>query len=321
MWRRVWGTKKLRRSARPTSIPSWFACAGDFRLSFSISSAPKVSARSCRRTCSKDTPTSTPWVQRTSGGVGTISSRTQWRHGDSVTFAANPFYWRGKPRIDRLVYRIIPDPNTRLEQLRTGEVDAYFDVDPTLLPEARSIQATRLALTPVNDVHVLRFNLRDPTLRDLPVRQAIAMAIDRRTLVAAATHGSGMHYRCRPAEQWLGLRRSNSRPSLRSRRRETAAGRPVARSDTRDRSADHQRLVAGRCHSPRRSAADRRSHNHQAISKQHVLRPGGAGGHLGRRTLSIGLRRVVGPRQRSRRFVAIRVQSDAARRSELFVLV
>jgi peptide/nickel transport system substrate-binding protein len=116
----------------------------------------------------------------------------RWVHGDSITFVANPFYWRGKPRIDRLVYRIIPDPNTRLEQLRTGEVDAYFDVDPQLLPQVRTIPGVRVALTPVADLHVLRFNLRDPILRDVRVRQAIAMAIDRQTLLAAATHGSGI---------------------------------------------------------------------------------------------------------------------------------
>ncbi len=116
----------------------------------------------------------------------------QWRHGDSITLAANPYYWRGKPKIDRLIYRIIPDPSTRLEQLRTGEVDAYFDVDPALLSQAQSIPGLRIALTPVNDLHVLRFNLRDPMLRDASVRQAIAMAIDRKTLLAAATHGSGI---------------------------------------------------------------------------------------------------------------------------------
>jgi peptide/nickel transport system substrate-binding protein len=115
-----------------------------------------------------------------------------WRHGDSVTLAANPLYWRGKPKIARIVYRIIPDPNTRLEQLRTGEVDAYFDVDPQLLPQARTIPGVRISLTPVNDVHALRFNVRDPALRDVRVRQALAMAIDRPTLIAAGTHGSGM---------------------------------------------------------------------------------------------------------------------------------
>lgn len=116
----------------------------------------------------------------------------KWRHGDSVTLAANPTYWRGTPKITRLVYRIIADPDTRLEQLRTGEADAYFDVDPHLLPQTRTIPGVRVTLTPVDDVHVLRFNLRDPNLRDVTIRRAIAMAIDRQRLIAAGTHGSGL---------------------------------------------------------------------------------------------------------------------------------
>jgi peptide/nickel transport system substrate-binding protein len=116
----------------------------------------------------------------------------RWNRGDSIELAANPTYWRGKPHIDRLVYRIIPDPNTRLQQLRTGEAGAYFDVDPQLLPQAQSIAGVSIAMTPVNDLHVLRFNLRDPVVRDPSIRRAIAMAIDRKTLVAAATHGSGL---------------------------------------------------------------------------------------------------------------------------------
>jgi peptide/nickel transport system substrate-binding protein len=116
----------------------------------------------------------------------------RWLHGDHITLQSNPFYWRGKPRIERLIYRIIPDPNTRVEQLRTGEVTAYFDVDPQLLPQARTIPGVRIALTPVNDMHVLRFNVRDPVLRDVRIRRAVAMAVDRKALLAAATHGSGL---------------------------------------------------------------------------------------------------------------------------------
>lgn len=115
-----------------------------------------------------------------------------WRHGDAVTLEANPSYWRGRPKIDRLVYRIIPDPNTRLEQLHTGEVGAYFDVDPLLLPQLRGMAGVRIAMTPVNDIHILRFNMRDPSLTDPRVRRAVAMAIDRQQLVNAATHGSGI---------------------------------------------------------------------------------------------------------------------------------
>ena len=116
----------------------------------------------------------------------------KWLHGDSVTFRANPYYWRGKPRIERMTYRIIPDPNTRLQQLQTGEADAYFDIDPQLLPQLRAIPGIRIELTQVNDLHVLQFNVRDAVVGDVRLRRAIALAIDRGELIAGATHGSGV---------------------------------------------------------------------------------------------------------------------------------
>ncbi len=144
----------------------------------------------------------------------------RWARGDHITLAANPFYWRGMPALDELEYRIIPDPNTRLEQLRTGESDAYFDVDPQLLPQTTSIPLTIVSLTPVNDLHVLRFNLRDPILADVNVRRAIAMAVDRRTLIAAATHGSGIIVAAdQPVNSWA------YDPSVRSVRYNPAAAR------------------------------------------------------------------------------------------------
>jgi len=110
----------------------------------------------------------------------------QWQHGDHVTLDANPGYWRGKPAISRIIYRIVPDSNTRLEQLRTGEVQAYFDIDPQLLPQVRTVPGITLTLTPIADMHILRFNLRDTILSDARVRHAIAMAIDRKQLLEAA---------------------------------------------------------------------------------------------------------------------------------------
>jgi peptide/nickel transport system substrate-binding protein len=110
----------------------------------------------------------------------------QWQHGDHITLEANPLYWRGKPKIDKIIYKIIPDHVTQLEELRTGEVDAYFTVDPQLLPETKAI------FTPIPDFHDLHFNLRDPVVGDVRVRQAVARAIDRSRLIQAATHGAGI---------------------------------------------------------------------------------------------------------------------------------
>ena len=116
----------------------------------------------------------------------------EWEHGDHVTLAANPLYWRGKPKIAQIVYKIIPDHNTQVEALQTHEVDAYFGVDPQLLPQVRALPGLRLTFTPITDFHDLHFNLRDPIVADVRVRRAIAAAIDRSQLIAVATHGAGI---------------------------------------------------------------------------------------------------------------------------------
>ena len=116
----------------------------------------------------------------------------EWQHGDHITLVANPTYWRGKPKIDRIIYKIIPDHNTQVEELQTHEVDAYFTVDPQLLPQVRLIPGLRLTMTPIADFHDLHFNLRDPVVGDVRVRRAVTWAINRSRLIEVATHGAGI---------------------------------------------------------------------------------------------------------------------------------
>ncbi|HEV3087905.1 MAG TPA: ABC transporter substrate-binding protein, partial [Candidatus Elarobacter sp.] len=47
---------------------------------------------------------------------------TKWTRGDRVSMRANPYYYRGKPQIERLEVRFVPDPNTAMNLLRTKEV-------------------------------------------------------------------------------------------------------------------------------------------------------------------------------------------------------
>lgn len=116
----------------------------------------------------------------------------KWLHGDRIVLQAYRGYWRGSPWIQRIVYRVIPDPNTRAQALQTHEVDAYFGVDPQLLPLLQRIPGSNITFTAVNDFHVLQFNLHDPIVGDARIRRAIAFAIDRRKLIAVATHGAGI---------------------------------------------------------------------------------------------------------------------------------
>ena len=49
----------------------------------------------------------------------------KWIRGDHIDLEANPYYWRGQPKIKKIVYRFIPDRNTLLTQLTTGEIDMW----------------------------------------------------------------------------------------------------------------------------------------------------------------------------------------------------
>ncbi len=60
-----------------------------------------------------------------------------WTKGDRLEMVANAEYWRGKPQIDDLVFRTVPDASTRLAMLERGEVDVISDVNPDDLATIR----------------------------------------------------------------------------------------------------------------------------------------------------------------------------------------
>ncbi|MGH7684862.1 MAG: ABC transporter substrate-binding protein, partial [Vulcanimicrobiaceae bacterium] len=49
----------------------------------------------------------------------------EWNHGSSLEFVANPSYWRGKPHVGRLTWKIIPNTDTLFAQLQSHDVDVY----------------------------------------------------------------------------------------------------------------------------------------------------------------------------------------------------
>jgi peptide/nickel transport system substrate-binding protein len=104
---------------------------------------------------------------------------TRWSRGDRVTLRANPYYYGGRPKIERLEIRFVPDPNTALNLLRTREAGGYFsDQDYGNYPLMQAIAGVRVTRTPMNAVGALIFNTRDPVTGDARVRRALAAALD-----------------------------------------------------------------------------------------------------------------------------------------------
>ncbi len=114
--------------------------------------------------------------------------------GVSWTFTPNPHYWqKGLPKAKELDLKFIPDDASRLAAVRSGQVD-YAE---TANPDVRKILAgdPRLKVTvqETTDMYTIRMNplWAKSKLRDTRVRQAIALAIDRKQLVDTALGGLG----------------------------------------------------------------------------------------------------------------------------------
>jgi peptide/nickel transport system substrate-binding protein len=101
-----------------------------------------------------------------------------WQRGESLVYEANPRYWRGAPKSARLDIRVIPDPQTNLVMLRSGQLDwnLIAPVQQATLAGARGIAFNAV---PTAVVAGLILNTAHPPLNDVRVRRALAMAIDR----------------------------------------------------------------------------------------------------------------------------------------------
>ena len=111
-----------------------------------------------------------------------------WQRGDRLTFAANPRYWRGSPRIRRIVARIVADPGTNLTLLRTGELDWNL-IAPAQQAALRGARDIRVKRVPTSVVAGLALNVERGALRDVRVRRAIAESIDREAISRKITLG------------------------------------------------------------------------------------------------------------------------------------
>jgi peptide/nickel transport system substrate-binding protein len=101
-----------------------------------------------------------------------------------VVIERNDYYWGERAKLDRVRFMVVPDTTTRALELRKGSAD--LEINSLTADIERSLQAESHLATlhgPGTRLAYLAFNLRDPILQDVRVRQAIAYAIDRTALV------------------------------------------------------------------------------------------------------------------------------------------
>jgi len=114
--------------------------------------------------------------------------------GDRWVFEANPDFpaeLGGRPYIDRLVYRQIPDEFALAAALQTGEVDLVIDASPSMLDRVRGDSTVITSSYAAPEYAFIAWNSRRRQFADPAVRRALTMAIDRETLVQVVLGGNG----------------------------------------------------------------------------------------------------------------------------------
>ncbi|MDE3104392.1 MAG: ABC transporter substrate-binding protein [Acidobacteriota bacterium] len=107
-----------------------------------------------------------------------------------VLLERNPGYWAGAPRLPRVRFAVVPDAITTALELKKGSVDVESNaVPPDMFRVLRQDPALVTESAPGSRVEYLNFNVTDPLLRDVRVRQAIACAMDRRAILDSIWHG------------------------------------------------------------------------------------------------------------------------------------
>lgn len=110
-----------------------------------------------------------------------------WSRGDSIVLARNPYAWQ-RPKLDRVVIRMIPNENSAFIALQAHAID-FTDITYQQVATARSMRDVRVVAVPRNEADDIEFQTQSPPVADLAARRAVAYAIDRETIARTVYHG------------------------------------------------------------------------------------------------------------------------------------
>ncbi|MDD2717192.1 MAG: peptide-binding protein [Candidatus Wallbacteria bacterium] len=128
--------------------------------------------------------------------VGTGPYRfVEWSKGEKIVLEANPDYFGGRPFLDRIIIKTIPDDSATLISLLRGDLDLMQLSPDQYFKQASSkefLERFRVFTYPANSSYsFIGYNLNHPVLKDKKTRQALTLAINRREIVDKVLYSFG----------------------------------------------------------------------------------------------------------------------------------
>ena len=118
---------------------------------------------------------------------------TTSKPGTEYVVTRNPDYYQaaqGLPYLDSIVFRVVPDQDTILKDFQSDSINSSWFLDVTKTSSYKALSGYSLVQAPASaGFEAIYFNEKNPLLKDVNVRKAVAEAVDQQTLISIARHG------------------------------------------------------------------------------------------------------------------------------------
>jgi peptide/nickel transport system substrate-binding protein len=124
-------------------------------------------------------------------GIGPFKFE-RWDRSKQVVLVADPLYWRGHPRLKKIIFKIVPNRDALLAEVQAHRVDMWYQFSGAYLARVEATPGYTIFRQPSYAFNHYDFNITHPVVGDLRVRQALRLALNRQELVDKVEHGIGV---------------------------------------------------------------------------------------------------------------------------------
>ncbi len=115
----------------------------------------------------------------------------EWQRDDRIVVEAFEDYHEGRPYLDRVIYRIIPDQTVQVTEIRTGGINYMQSPPPEMIPSLEADPNLNVYQTDTVAYTYMGFQLTNPLFQEVELRQALSYAVDMESIVDNILLGYG----------------------------------------------------------------------------------------------------------------------------------
>ena len=115
----------------------------------------------------------------------------KYTSGQSVSLVRNESYFGPKPYLDKVVFTVVPDPNTQIAQALSGDLTIMILDNKAAVDRVKNASGLTVVSRPLVQYYWLALNQTDSRFTDVRVRQAFVHAIDRKAIIKSVELGYG----------------------------------------------------------------------------------------------------------------------------------